>query len=190
MIYERLNTYAKMPSGMWCPPSPSSMPKLWRRPRLRRLRPSLHEGEAWASRMLTARNVGALTTRIRFWGPLYCHYNKEPQNNIGNYLGPYITDFGFHRINVKAKVVSLTAKVSAHLKVMSISTPTRRGHQVQPHPEHHEPRVPAIWKPASSTMSINEHQQPHVPAVPKPAPSIMSIISPLLRQSGSQPPAP
>ena len=33
--------------------------------------------------------MGALLIRIGFWGPLYCNYNKEPQNNIGNYLGPY-----------------------------------------------------------------------------------------------------
>ena len=35
-------------------------------------------------------NVGALIIRIGFWGPLYYNYDKEPQNSIGNYLGPYI----------------------------------------------------------------------------------------------------
>ena len=34
-------------------------------------------------------NRGALIVRIRFRGPLYYNYNKEPQNSIGNYLGPY-----------------------------------------------------------------------------------------------------
>ena len=31
--------------------------------------------------------------RIGFWGPLSYKYNKEPQNSIGNYLGPYIMLF-------------------------------------------------------------------------------------------------
>ena len=35
-------------------------------------------------------NIGASIIRIEFWGPLYYIYNKEPQNNMGNYLGPYI----------------------------------------------------------------------------------------------------
>ena len=35
-------------------------------------------------------NMGALIIRIRFWGPLYYSYNKEPQNSIvANDLGPY-----------------------------------------------------------------------------------------------------
>ena len=36
-------------------------------------------------------HVGTSIIRIRFWGPSYYNYNKEPQNSIGNYLGPYIT---------------------------------------------------------------------------------------------------
>ena len=44
-------------------------------------------------------NVGALIIRIGFWSPLYYIYNNEDpppkkikiNNNIGNYLGPYIT---------------------------------------------------------------------------------------------------
>ena len=35
--------------------------------------------------------IGALIIRIRFWGPLYYTYNKEPQKSIGNYLGSHIT---------------------------------------------------------------------------------------------------
>ena len=29
--------------------------------------------------MATISTIGALTIRIRFWGPLYYNYNKEPQ---------------------------------------------------------------------------------------------------------------
>ena len=32
-------------------------------------------------------NIGTLIIRIRFWGPLYDKYTKEPQNNIGNSSG-------------------------------------------------------------------------------------------------------
>ena len=34
-------------------------------------------------------NIGTLMIRIGFWGPSYYNYNKDSQNNIGNYLGPY-----------------------------------------------------------------------------------------------------
>ena len=35
-------------------------------------------------------NTGALIITIRFWGPLYYIYSKEPpQNSIGNYFGSY-----------------------------------------------------------------------------------------------------
>ena len=37
----------------------------------------------------TPGNIAALMIRIRFWGPLYDNYNKEPQNWIGNYLSLY-----------------------------------------------------------------------------------------------------
>ena len=40
--------------------------------------------------LLEYTNVGAFIIRIGFWGPLYYKYDKEPQNGIGNYLGPYI----------------------------------------------------------------------------------------------------
>ena len=33
--------------------------------------------------------TGALIIKIGFWGPSYYTYNKEPQNSIGNYLGPW-----------------------------------------------------------------------------------------------------
>ena len=35
--------------------------------------------------------------RIGFWGALYYNYNKEPQNSIGNYQGPYIRCCGPRR---------------------------------------------------------------------------------------------
>ena len=35
-------------------------------------------------------STGAVIIRTGFWGPAYYNYNKEPQNNIGNYYGPYI----------------------------------------------------------------------------------------------------
>ena len=38
-------------------------------------------------------NVGALIIRIGFWGPICYNYNQEPQNNIGNCLGPYTSCF-------------------------------------------------------------------------------------------------
>ena len=34
--------------------------------------------------------MGALIIRIGFWGTLYNNYNKGTQNNVGNWLGPYI----------------------------------------------------------------------------------------------------
>ena len=33
-------------------------------------------------------NAGALIIRKGFWGPLYYNYKRNPQNSIGNYLGP------------------------------------------------------------------------------------------------------
>ena len=36
-------------------------------------------------------NIGALTLKIGFWGPLYYSYSiRNPQNSIGHDLGPYI----------------------------------------------------------------------------------------------------
>ena len=36
-----------------------------------------------------SRNVGELIIRTWCWGQLYYKYDKEPQNSIGHYLGPY-----------------------------------------------------------------------------------------------------
>ena len=36
-------------------------------------------------------DIGPLIIRIGCWCILYYKYNKEPQNSIGNYLGPYST---------------------------------------------------------------------------------------------------
>ena len=44
------------------------------------------------SRQETLSSIGALLIGVGFWGPLCYTYNKEPQNSIGNYLGP---DFRF-----------------------------------------------------------------------------------------------
>ena len=41
-----------------------------------------------------AHNVGALVIRIGCWDMLNCNFNKEPQNSLGKYLGPYITPLG------------------------------------------------------------------------------------------------
>ena len=38
-------------------------------------------------------NVGALLIRIGFGGISCFNANKEPQNSIGNYFGPYIRVF-------------------------------------------------------------------------------------------------
>ena len=40
------------------------------------------------SRCVRLSNVGALIIRIGFWGPCYYIHNQEPQNSIGNSLGP------------------------------------------------------------------------------------------------------
>ena len=34
--------------------------------------------------------IGALIIRIGFLGAIYNNNSKEPQNSIGNHLGPYI----------------------------------------------------------------------------------------------------
>ena len=47
-----------------------------------------------AARPALMANIGALILGIRTWGPLYCINNTEPQNSIGNYLGPYSTGIG------------------------------------------------------------------------------------------------
>ena len=33
-------------------------------------------------------NIGGLNNRIGFWGPIYYKRIRNPQNSIGNYLGP------------------------------------------------------------------------------------------------------
>ena len=33
-------------------------------------------------------NLGALVSRIGFWGPFYYNYNKDPQNSIDTYSSP------------------------------------------------------------------------------------------------------
>ena len=46
-----------------------------------------------ASKQPAQPNIKALIIRIGFWGPLYCIIIvRNPQNSIGNYLGPYITE--------------------------------------------------------------------------------------------------
>ena len=36
-------------------------------------------------------NIGAIISRIGFWGIFCSGYDKEPpENSIGNYLGPYL----------------------------------------------------------------------------------------------------
>ena len=46
-----------------------------------------------ASKQPAQPNIKALISRIGFWGPLYCIIIvRNPQNSIGNYLGPYITE--------------------------------------------------------------------------------------------------
>ena len=52
---------------------------------------SLSQQEYWITQV-SGSTIGALIIRIGFWGPLYYSYNKEPQNSIGNYSGPYITE--------------------------------------------------------------------------------------------------
>ena len=60
-------------------------------------------------------NIGALIIRIRCWGPLYYQYNKEPQNSIGNCLGPDIK----HDSGPEAKKESASATAHAAPKMNS-----------------------------------------------------------------------
>ena len=39
--------------------------------------------------------IVALIIRVGFWRLLYYNYNEEPQNSIGNYLGPCFRVSGF-----------------------------------------------------------------------------------------------
>ena len=64
-----------------------------------------------------ALNIGALIIRIGFWGPLYYNHNKEHQNSIGNYSGPYIRVSAFmaHPARVGGKPSAPSTTMSAAL---------------------------------------------------------------------------
>ena len=59
-------------------------------------------------------NIGALIIRTGFWGPLYYNHNKEPQNSIGNYYGPYSSQLG-----CGAPPLSAFARPQEHLQHLS-----------------------------------------------------------------------